>query len=60
MVESTTIKHITINAELPRGVPIADLSKKYPEISFSITNGHWISENERILYITCKDWKKES
>ncbi len=58
MMEST-IKHIIINAEIPRGVPIGDLSRRYPEISFSITNGHWISENERILYVTCKDWKKE-
>jgi predicted DNA binding protein len=53
------IKHITINAEIPSGVTIGDISRKYPEISFNITNGHWISEDERILYITCKEWKKK-
>ena len=53
------IKHVIINAEIPKGVPIGDLSRKYPEVSFRITNGHWISENERILYITSKDWKHE-
>ena len=53
------IKHITINAEIPKKVTIGDLSRKYPEVSFNITNGHWISKDERILYITCKDWKKE-
>ena len=56
---NSTIKHITINAEIPKDVTIGDLSRKYPKISFNITNGHWISEDERILYITCKEWKKE-
>ncbi len=56
---NSIIKHITINAEIPKDVAIGDLSKKYPKILFSITNGHWISEDERILYITCKEWKKE-
>jgi predicted DNA binding protein len=55
----STIKHITINAEIPKGVTIGDLSRKYPEISFNITNGHWISADERILYITCKDWRED-
>ncbi len=54
-----TIKHITINAEIPIGVPIGDLSRKYPENSFNLTNGHWISKDERIIYITAKEWKKE-
>jgi len=54
-----TIKHITINAEIPKNVTIGDISRKYPETTFNITNGHWISEDERILYITCKEWKKE-
>ncbi|NOZ80714.1 MAG: hypothetical protein GXP63_03490 [DPANN group archaeon] len=54
-----TIKHITINVEIPEGVAIGDLSRRYPRIFFSITNGHWISEDERILYITCKEWKEE-
>ncbi len=53
------IKHITIKAEIPEGMAIGDLSRKYPEVSFNITNGHWISEDERILYITSKEWKKE-
>lgn len=55
----STIRHITISAQIPKGVTIGDLSRKYPEVSFNITNGHWISADERILYITCKDWKKE-
>ncbi|MCK4937550.1 MAG: helix-turn-helix domain-containing protein [Methanosarcinales archaeon] len=55
----STIKHIIINAEIPKGVTIGDLSRKYPETSFNITNGHWISEDERILYITAKNWKPE-
>lgn len=55
----STIKHITINAEIPKGVTIGDLSRNYPEISFNIINGHWISSDERILYITCKEWKDE-
>ena len=54
-----TIKHVTIDAEIPKGVAIGDLSRNYPESSFKITNGHWISEDERILYITCKEWKEE-
>jgi len=56
---SSTIKHITINAEIPKEVAVGDLSRRYPEILFSITNGHWISKDERVLYITCKEWKKE-
>ncbi|MBT6040987.1 hypothetical protein HOH15_03570, partial [Candidatus Woesearchaeota archaeon] len=56
---NSTIKHITINAEIPNGVTIGDLSRKYPKITFNITNGHWISKNERILYITCTEWKKD-
>ena len=54
-----TIKHITISAEIPKGVPIGDLSRAYPEVTFNLTNGHWITEDERILYITAKEWKKE-
>ncbi len=54
-----TIKHVTIETILPNGMAIGDLSKKYPEVVFSITNGHWISKDERILYITCTDWKNE-
>lgn len=53
------IKHITISVKIPTRVTIGDLSRKYPEISFNIINGHWISSDERILYITCKDWKDE-
>jgi len=53
------IKHMTIEAELPIGMPIGDLSRKYPETTFNITNGHWIKKDERILYITSKDWKEE-
>ena len=56
---SLTIKHIIINAEIPKHTAIGELSRKYPDASFNITNGHWISKDERILYITCKDWKKE-
>jgi len=56
---SSPIKHITIKARIPTGVSIGDLSRSYPDIQFNITNGHWISEDERILYITCKDWKNE-
>jgi hypothetical protein len=55
----TKIKHMTIEAELPTGMPIGDLSRKYPETTFNITNGHWIKKDERILYITSKDWKEE-
>ena len=55
----STIKHITINAEIPKDVTIGDISRKYLETTFNITNGHWISEDERILYITCKEWKRE-
>lgn len=55
----STIKHIIIDAEIPKGITIGDLSRKYPEISFNVTNGHWISEDERFLYITSKDWKNE-
>lgn len=53
------IKHMIIEAELPTGMPIGDLSRKYPETTFNITNGHWIEKDERILYITSKDWKEE-
>ena len=53
------IKHITISAEIPKNVTIGDISRKYPDITFNITNGHWVSKDERILYITCKEWKKE-
>ncbi|MCF7860908.1 helix-turn-helix domain-containing protein [Candidatus Woesearchaeota archaeon] len=56
---NTKIKHIVIEAELPKGVPIADLSRKYPETSFNITNGHWMKKDERIIYITSKEWKEE-
>ena len=56
---SLTIKHITISAKIPKYTAIGELSRKYPKILFNITNGHWISKDERILYITCKDWKKE-
>lgn len=52
-------KHMTIEANLPIGMPIGDLSKKYPETIFNITNGHWIKKDERILYITSKEWKEE-
>lgn len=55
----STIKHIIIDAEIPKGVTIGDFSRKYPEISFNVTNGHWISEDERFLYIISKDWKNE-
>ena len=53
------LKNITINAEIPVGVPIGDLSRAYSDITFNLTNGHWITLNERILYITCKEWKKD-
>ncbi len=56
---NSTIKHITITADIPLGVAIGDLSRKYPSVEFNITNGHWISRDERILFITCSDWKKE-
>jgi len=45
------IKKISIEAELPNGLCISDLSKKYKDITFKITNGHWISNDERIIYI---------
>ncbi|HIH24065.1 TPA: hypothetical protein HA251_03465 [Candidatus Woesearchaeota archaeon] len=54
----SAIKHITVNVEIPPGVAIGDLSRKYPAIPFNIINGHWISSDERVLYITCKDWTK--
>lgn len=53
------IKHITIEAKIPEGIPIGDLSRKYPETTLYVTNGHWIKENERILYITSKEWSEE-
>lgn len=53
------LKNITINAEIPVGVPIGDLSRAYQDITFNLTNGHWIALNERVLYITCKEWKKD-
>lgn len=53
------IKHITISVQIPEGVTIGDLSRMYSEVSFNIINGHWISSDERILYIACKDWKDE-
>jgi predicted DNA binding protein len=56
---NSIIKHIIITAELPVGVTIGDLSRKYPEVSFNITNGHWISEDERIIYLTTKEWEKK-
>lgn len=56
---NTKIKHITIDAELPPEMAISDLSKKYSEITFNITNGHWIKNDERVLYITSKEWKDE-
>ncbi len=55
----SVIKHITISAKIPEGVAIGDLSRSYPEVAFNITNGHWLSEDERILYITAKNWKKD-
>lgn len=56
---SLVLKHITINANIPEGITIGDVSRKYPKVFFSITNGHWLSKDERILYITSKEWKKE-
>ncbi len=53
------IKHITIDAKIPEGVAIGDLSRKYPDILFSITNGHWVSADQRILYITSRKWDDE-
>jgi len=53
------IKLITADIELPEGISFGDLSRKYPKIYFNMTNCHWISEDERILYITAKEWKKE-
>jgi len=53
-----TLKHVIIEAEIPAGVAIGDLSRSYPDTLFNITNGHWISKDERILYITSKEWKK--
>lgn len=55
----TKIKHMTIEVELPIEMPISDLSTKYPDITFNITNGQWIKKDERILYITSKEWKEE-
>ena len=53
------IKHMIIEVDMPVGVPIGDLSRKFPENQFNLTNGHWIKEDERIIYITSKEWKEE-
>lgn len=52
-------KHITLRADIPQGVPIGDLSREFPDITFNITNGHWIKKDERILYITSNEWTDE-
>jgi len=53
------LKHIIIEARIPESICISDLSSKFPDVEFKITNGHWIASDERILYITSKDWKHE-
>ncbi len=55
----STIKHLIIEVKIPVGEPLGDLSRKYQEVSFNITSGHWIQEDERILYITTsKEWQE--
>ena len=52
------LKHITIIASIPKGIAIGDLSRAFPDDEFRITNGHWVSENELILYITSDNWSE--